>query len=169
MKQKPWKNGVYAAVFAALIFAATMIHLPVPLFSNNGYLHLGDAIILLCAACLSPVWACAAAGVGGALADIVVGAAAWAPATLIIKILLVLLVSPKGDRILTPRNRWTACLTVIPTVGGYYLAEFLLYGDAITPIPAILGNAIQAVGSLILFYVVGMAMDRAGLKKRLFS
>ncbi len=169
MNRNSWKNAVYAAVFAALTFAATMIHLPVPLFSNNGYLHLGDAIILLCAGCLPAPWACAAAGVGGALADVAAGAAAWAPATLLIKILLALLVSSRGDRILTRRNRWTALLSVFVTVGGYYLAEGLLYGDFVTPVPAMLGNLIQAVGSLILFYVVGMAMDRAGLKKRLFS
>ena len=52
---------VLAALFAAMCCAATMlIHIPVP--ATNGYINLGDAMVLLAALLLGPVYGAAAGG-----------------------------------------------------------------------------------------------------------
>ena len=49
-------NMVYAAVFAAMIFALTrFIQIPVP--GGAGYLHFGDAMIYIVASTLGGPWA----------------------------------------------------------------------------------------------------------------
>ena len=63
-------NLVLASLFAALIFVLTKF-LSVP--TAIGYIHPGDAAIYLAAAILPTPYAMAAAGLGGALADLVGG------------------------------------------------------------------------------------------------
>ena len=88
MKRFETKTLVWAALFTALTTVATMvIQVPSP---TGGYLNAGDAIVLLSAFLLGPIWGAVAAGVGSALADILAGYAIYAPATLIIKALMAL-------------------------------------------------------------------------------
>ena len=57
MKNKKVLNMVYAAVFAAMIFALTrFVQIPVP--GGAGYLHFGDAMIYIVASTLGGPWAC---------------------------------------------------------------------------------------------------------------
>ena len=49
------------------------------------------------------------------------------------------------------------------TVGGYYISDLII--DKTYAIVNILGNIIQAVGSAVIFIVLGTAFDAAGLKK----
>ena len=82
-------NLVKAAVFAALIAVMTA-YIKFNTGINDGYLHFGDSMIYL-AACILPLpYAMAAAAIGGFCADILAGAAAWAPFTAVIKALNVL-------------------------------------------------------------------------------
>ena len=72
-----------SALFAAFACATTMIiKIPSPL---NGYINLGDCIVLLCAAYLPVGYGFLAAGIGSALADIFSGYIVYAPATFLIK------------------------------------------------------------------------------------
>ncbi len=84
MKQKQsTKFIVTAALLAAFSCVATMIiKIPTPTF---GYIHLGDALVLLCGVILGPVYGGLAAGIGSMLADLFSGYVSFAPATLIIK------------------------------------------------------------------------------------
>ena len=83
-KKSTTKKLVMTALFTALTMVSTMlIRIPLPM----GYVHLGDAFVLLSAFILGPIWGTIAAGVGSALAD-VIGYIAYAPATLIIKALM---------------------------------------------------------------------------------
>ena len=68
---------------AALTAAAT-IAIPVPL-PGGGYANAGDVLVLLSAFVLGPGLGAAAAGVGSALADLILGYTIYAPGTLIIK------------------------------------------------------------------------------------
>ena len=81
--QKRLRNLVYTAMMAALVAVATLfIHIPIPM--QSGYCNLGDALILCSGALLGP-WAAAAAAVGSAMADLLLGYAVYAPATAVIK------------------------------------------------------------------------------------
>ena len=45
MKNQKTKNIALTAIFAALVAALTMVHLPLP--SEAGYVHFGDSMIYL--------------------------------------------------------------------------------------------------------------------------
>ncbi len=83
--EKNTKKMVIAALMSAFTCIATMIiKIPTPTF---GYIHLGDALVLLCGMILGPVSGALAAGIGSMFADIFSGYASWALATFIIKAL----------------------------------------------------------------------------------
>lgn len=160
-------NMVYAAVFAAMIFALTrFIQIPVP--SGAGYLHFGDAMIYIVASTLGGPWALLASALGAAIADLS-SVAVYAPISAIVKVLIALpfvFVNKKSEKILTPL---TICLTIpsgVITVLGYYLGDLIVNkAYAVADIPM---NIVQAVGSAIIFAIISAAFDAAKLKKKLF-
>ena len=97
------KSITATAVMAALttLMTAYIFHIPVGV--NGGYVHLGDTMIYLAAAFLPLPYACAAGAIGGGLADLLT-APVWAPATIIIKMLICLPFSSKGTKLVTKRN-----------------------------------------------------------------
>ena len=158
-----------AALFAALIavFTAWLFHIPIKIGANTAYLHFGDAFIFLAASLLPAPYACAAAAIGGGLADLLCGSAIWAPFTVVIKALIALCFSSRSDRLLTRRNLLAALPALVITVGGYYLAEAILYGNWVAPVLSIWGNVVQIVGSAVIYVLVALALQKAGVKKLL--
>lgn len=164
-------NLVTASLFAALIMIFTA-YVKVNTGINDGYLHFGDSMIYL-ASCFLPIpYALGAAALGGALADILAGAAVWAPATAVIKafnaLVFALIYQKRKNsfKLLTVPSAIAAALSGIITVFGYLLAESVMYGFA----PACLSvpfSIIQAVGSAIIFYVTAFALDCAKFKKKI--
>lgn len=77
---------IQTAVFTAIVFVATaFFKLPLAV---TGYVHLGDAAIILACVFLPFPYAAAAAALGSALADILGGYVSYAPVTLIIKFVM---------------------------------------------------------------------------------
>lgn len=77
------KEIIFAALFAALTCVTTMvIKLPTP---TMGYIHPGDAVVLLSGLLLGPVYGGLAAGSGSMFADLFSGYLLYAPATFLIK------------------------------------------------------------------------------------
>lgn len=166
------KNMVVASLFAALIMIFTA-YVKVNTGINNGYLHFGDSMIYL-AACLVPgPYALGAAAVGGALADVLAGAAVWAPVTAVIKALNVLpfaLVYKTGlhkDKytIMSMATALSSIISGAVTILGYLAAETLLYGfsAACMTVPF---SIVQAAGSTVVFCAAAFALDCAKFKKR---
>ena len=159
-------NLALSAVFAALIFMATMLH--VGFGSSGGYIHLGDAVIYLCAAFLPSGYAASAAAVGAGLADILSGAPLWAPATILIKAASALFFTSKKETVLCTRNAIACAVGAVLCVGGYYIAEVIIYGCGfVVPLASIPFNLIQTVSSAVLFISVSAVFDKTGLKKKL--
>lgn len=72
------------ALFMALVTVATMVvRIPTP--QTNGYMNLGDSMVLLCGLFFGPLLGFVTGGIGSMLADILGGYAQWAPWTLAIK------------------------------------------------------------------------------------
>ena len=132
------------ALFAALACVATMsIRIPTP--GTGGYIHPGDAIVILAGIILGPVYGMLAGGIGSALSDLIGGYFVYVPITLVIKGLVALvsgLIYQKMCRY--GKNRYVAVI-----LGGITdICEFFLYGSgAAASIPA---NIIQGVGGLII-------------------
>ena len=62
MKHQKLYHLVLAALFAALTYVATnIIHVPIP--ATDGYINLGDCVVLLGAFLLGPVYGAAAGGI----------------------------------------------------------------------------------------------------------
>ena len=100
MSRNHTRTIVFAALLAALTTVATMvIRIPTP---TQGYIHLGDGMVLICGVLLGPGLGALAAGVGSMLADLIGGYMAYVPGTFAIKALTALaagwLVSPHGGQ-----------------------------------------------------------------------
>lgn len=181
VKKKPKSNRrqiyyiVITALFAAIIAVMTA-YIKINTGINNGYLHFGDSMIYL-AACVLPLpYAMVAAAIGGASADVLAGAAVWAPFTAIIKALNVLpfalvylmKATKKPNLIL---NKTTAIMPIVSgliTIFGYLLAEGLLYSfpTAWTSVPF---SIIQAVASAVVYYAAAAALDKIAFKSRIYK
>lgn len=78
------KKLVTAALFAALICVFTMsIRIPTP--GTGGYIHPGDAVVILSGIFLDPVTAFLAAGIGSCMADLLGGYFIYVPITFAVK------------------------------------------------------------------------------------
>ena len=157
------KKIVMAALMAALTCVATMvIKVPSPL---NGYLNLGDGIVLAAGWLMAPGYGFLAAGLGSALADLFSGYLTYAPATFVIKGLMAL-VAFYGYKLLHKRmgNLLSAILSGIVAeilmVLGYYVFEGFLYGfvPSAVNIPA---NGVQGVAGLILGILLMKVFEKA--------
>lgn len=160
---KETKRLVTAALLAAMTCVATMvIKVPSPL---NGYLNLGDCIVLLAGWMLSPALGFLSAGLGSALADVFSGYVTYAIPTFIIKGLMAL-IAFYGFKLLNKRlgdvlSRIISGISAeITMILGYYLFEGFLYGfiPSAVNIPA---NAVQGVAGLVLGALLIKLFQRA--------
>ena len=151
------KRITATAVMAALttLMTAYIFHIPVGV--NGGYVHLGDTMIYLAAAFLPLPYAC------GGLADLLT-APVWAPATIIIKMLICLPFSSKGTKLVTKRNVVALFLAFAISATGYYIAEGIMFGFTASFFTSVSGSIVQSGGSAIMFVIIGTALDKIGFK-----
>ncbi|MBQ7066802.1 MAG: TIGR04002 family protein [Lachnospiraceae bacterium] len=157
-------TGFMAALIT--IMTAYVCHIPVGM--NGGYVHFGDSLIYLAAVLLPTPYALAAAAIGGGLADLLT-APMWAPATIIIKMLITIPFTNKLKKIITPRNVIAAVLAYFISGISYFLAEYVLFGTWSVFLVSMSESLIQSGGSAIFFIVFGLALDKAHVKTRFFS
>ena len=147
------RSLVRAALFAALTFISTYI-IKIPTPGTGGYIHPGDAFVILSGVFLGPLYGAAAAGIGSALADILGGYFFYAPVTFLIKGSIGLVcgiifsgrvLKIKADRVKLILGGLFAALFVAL---GYFTFEVFVYGPgAAASIPA---NLIQGLSGLII-------------------
>lgn len=166
MKSARVQRLCQTAVFAAIIYVFTAyLHVP----SFNGYTHIGDGFLYLAASTLPVGYAAVAGAVGAGLADVLSGYTIWAPATLVIKAVTAFFFTSKAPTFLCKRNYLALIPSYILCAGGYYLYESVITGNFIAPAAGIIGYTTQVVLSSIVYILLGKALDRAGLKRRLVS
>lgn len=153
-----------SGVMAALVCLATLVFkLPVPV--TQGYIHLGDALVLVSAAVLGPA-GIAAAAVGSMLADLLGGYFTYLIPTFLIKGLVALVATLGLGK---QRPFWVQLLVLMAAeavmVLGYFLAECLLYGAAAAA-GAVLPNVVQGIGGAVFGILLIPVFRRiaAGLK-----
>lgn len=154
-------------LFAAMITLMTAYICHIPYGSNGGYIHFGDTLIYLAAVLLPRPYALTAAAVGGGLADLLT-APMWAPATILIKMLIALPFTNKAPKLLTVRNLLAPLISLMISASGYYLAEGLLFGSFIAPFASLAGSAIQSGGSALFFLLAASTLDRMHFKNKLW-
>ncbi len=143
------RQMAYAGILTALVLLLTLyIHLPVPM--THGYVHLGDAAVLLCGILLGP-WGFVPAALGSALADLSSGFAIYALPSLVIKGLMALLIGAcvhKQPKI-SVRNVAMLILAQLCMVAGYFIFEWPVFGLAVA-LSSLPGNFIQALAGVAL-------------------
>lgn len=154
-------TGIMAALIA--IMTAYICHIPVGL--NGGYIHFGDSLIYLAAVLLPRPYALAAAAIGGGIADLLT-APMWAPATIIIKMLITIPFTNKTSKIITKRNVIATVIAYFISGFGYFLAEYVLFGTWSVLLVSMSQSLIQSGGSAVFFVLFGLALDKAHFKSR---
>ena len=171
---------VTTAMMTAMVMIATSFF-KIP--NAMGYIHLGDGFVLLAAIILPKKYACFAGGVGAGLADIYGGYAVWAPWTLVIKIVMVLIVQLFFD-FLTKRasngkhiakiagipfaELFAYVLAVLWTVSGYYIAQGFISGNWIAPVADVPGNVLQAAVGSIIAILVSVTLGKTSLGRSFY-
>ena len=157
---------VRIALLTALVAVATLV-LRIPMPATEGYINVGDAVIVASALLFGGLVASLAGGLGSALADGLGGYAHWAPFTLIIKgfeglVIGLLCQWFKPD--LTRRlglllAGGLALVGLLCMVVGYFAVELFLYSlaPALASLP---GNLLQAGASLVLGLLLALALYR---------
>ena len=108
-------------LFAALGCVGTMVlRVPSP---TGGYMNLGDAVVVLGAWLLGPVYGAIAGGVGPAMADLLGGYAVYVPATLVIKAVMALTAAGLYRRLGKKGLLLSAAAAEAPMVLGYWLFD----------------------------------------------
>lgn len=168
-----------AMMTAMVMIATTFFKIP----NAMGYIHLGDGFVLLAAIILPKKCACFAGGVGAGLADIYGGYAVWAPWTLVIKIVMVLIVqlffdllnkrAANGGHVakvagLPFSELFAYVLAVIWTVSGYYAAQGFIYGNWAAPLADVPGNVLQATVGAVVAIIVSVALGKTALGRSFY-
>lgn len=170
MKNKPILKAVYAALFMAFVFVGTQfIRVPLPF----GYFNMGDCFILLSAVILGGAYAVVASALGAALADILSGYVVYAPATVIVKSLMVIamiamlrLCKNKGKRAQNILSCVGAVVSECIMICGYFIYDTIVYGfaGAVASLP---GNILQGCAAVVVFVIVFAVLKQTGLLKRI--
>lgn len=165
---------VTASMLAALACVATLIiQIPTP---TNGYLHLGDAVVLLCGWLLGPLWGALAAGIGSMLADVFSGFALYAPATFVIKAAVAALAWVLQRVLHTCLRKFpiisllisALCAEVVMVI-GYFAFEATVVGYGWAAAAGIPANAVQAAFGVIVGSILMHILDRTHLRERVLK
>lgn len=162
---KDTKKLIITGLFAAFICVLTMF----PKFPlANGYIHLGDSLIIV-SAFLIGIYSIPAAAIGSLLADVISGYAIYAPATFIIKGLMafvVYIIISKRDNFLTIII--ASVIAEIIMMAGYFLYETVLYGYSVAIVNIPFG-LIQSAGGIVIAIMLIIVIKRFNLKTKLLK
>lgn len=170
MKRNYTLRIAYAALFAALIFVGTQfLQIPLPF----GYFNLGDCFILMSAVIVGGPYAVVAAAVGATLADVLSGYVVYAPATMVIKALMAVVMILMG-RIYRKKQGvrkvvwWVigAVLAELTMMGGYFAYDAILYGPA-GALASLPGNALQGLVAVVSGVLIMTVLDQTHLMRHI--
>lgn len=153
-------DWVITALFIALVMVFTMfINIRLPIAANGGLIHLGNVPLFVAAMNLGKRKAAIAGGVGMAMFDLIGGWTTWAPFTFVIVALMGWfsgLLLEKNHSL--SRYIMAVGLALFLKVVGYYIAEWILYGNFLAPLTSIPGNLVQVISGGIIAYPVSIAL-----------
>lgn len=156
------KKLTFAAIMAALTFIATRFtQFPI---GALGYVHAGDALVLLCAFVPGGGYGVAAAGIGSMLADLTSGYAIYALPTLIIKALMCLSVVclASKQKPLGWRTLLGMALGCIVMMLGYFVFDYFFMGyRELAVVQMIFASWTQALFGGVAAYLLLIALVKS--------
>lgn len=168
------KKMVMTALMAALVCITTMvIRIPIP--STGGYIHPGDAMVILSGVLLGPGAGFMAAGIGSAFADLLGGYFVYVPITFAIKGLIGLSSGMLYKKVGIGQGKkhiavvLGGIMDVMLVAGGYFLCEMWMFGVA-GALPAIPANIVQGISGIViscmLYPIVSGIYEKSSYNKR---
>lgn len=162
MKNDTTKKIVWAGLLTALTTIATMVvQVPSP---TGGYINAGDAVVILSAYLLGPLWGFLAAGIGSALADLISGYAIYVPATFLIKGLMALTAASILRRAKGEKKLGFAVLGSVTAelimIAGYFIFTATVLGLGWGGAAEIPGNCVQGSFGAVAGTALYMALSR---------
>lgn len=151
------------ALFTALTYVFTaFINIRLPIAANGGLIHLGNVPLFIGAIIFGKKVGAIAGGVGMALFDLLSGWVLWAPFTLIIVAVMgytVGLIAEKHDSF----TGYTIAIIVacLIKIGGYYIAEAIIYQNIIVPVTSIPGNLLQIGCAAVIVLAIVVPLKKA--------
>jgi uncharacterized membrane protein len=156
-------------IFGAFTCVVTMV-IAFPLPATNGFINIGDAVVMLTGLLFGPIIGGIAGGVGSSLADLFLGFPIYAPATLVIKGLegffVGLIANPKKNDRWNYRDFIGVIVGGLIMISGYFLYEVIIYGVPSALYEFILNSIIQfGLGAVIAlaFIIAARKNIRASL------
>jgi len=143
---------VTAALLAAMTCVATMV-IQIP-SGNEGYIHPGDAFVILSGIILGPIYGGFSAGIGSSLADLLSGYAVYALPTFIIKFLAALTASYTYRYLRKFSVIIAGVLASFVVTFGYFLYDLIVSGTFMTAILDIPFNLLQNTVGIILASII---------------
>ncbi len=148
-KKTGTKDIAFMGLFIAIVYVATaFILIPGP--TEGGLIHMGNVAHFTIAMVFGRKKGAISGAFGMALFDLLSPWAAWAPYTFVIRFAIGYAIGAiahmngkKGASLL--QNIISLIPATIIMIGGYYIAEGIMYGNWISPAASIPGNATQCV------------------------
>lgn len=154
---------VQSAVVFALVFTATWFVVPSPVLGN---INLGDSMILVGSLVLGGPWAVIACSLAAAICDFAAGYAVYAPATLLIKagMVLVMLLFRKVSQKPLITILSAICAEVFMAT-GYLIYEAWILGYSFAAVLNVPFNLIQGALNIVLALLIGTLLKKIGVLK----
>lgn len=169
------KKIVSAALFAALTFVATLIHIHFP-GMVTGYVNIGDTMVIASAILLGPVYGAAAAAVGSALTDLFHGYVIYVPGTFVIKFIMAVgvyfvfrLLSGKHKEIKVFPVIIAGVVSELVMIVGYFLYEGLFIVGFPAASVGIYGNCVQGGFSIVLSVLLLKFLGKSKVAKSILN
>ena len=150
-------HGIMTAIIAVLTLFASI---PLPVGSGGAYLNAGDAAVYASAYILGPWGGAVVSALGSALADLLHGAAVYAPVTLVIKGLMALVCG----LMLKKLKRIPPVFAGLIMPAGYFAFEAILYGKE-TALFGLWTNGIQYAFGTAAGILLIISLEKSGIVK----
>lgn len=144
------------AIFIALTYVFTaMVNIRLPIAANGGLIHLGNIPLFIAAILFGKKTGFLAGSIGMGLFDLLSGWTVWAPFTFVIVGCMGFVVGA-----ITEKHRsfsWYALALALALgikIGGYFIAEVILYHSAVAALQSIPGNVIQVVVAAVIVLII---------------
>lgn len=169
--RKKTRSLIESSFLIALVFVATLfLNIRLPIAANGGLVHLGSAMLFICAILFGPRKGAIAGAFGMGLFDLVSGWTLWAPFTFITRGIQGFIVgyiahSTKIKCNETLKNTMAIFISVPPMLAGYYVFESILFKSWIIPLASIPGNLVQSFIGLAVALPLAAALAKLKTRK----
>ena len=163
------KLSTMGLLIALTCIATMVIKIPIP--ATQGYVNVGDSLVLISAIFFGPEIGFIAGGIGSALGDLLSGYPQWAIATFVIKGIEGYAAARIACKFNPERpffNKYMIIASVaamVIMVVGYFFGGAVIEGSFLVSLGSVPANTMQAVASLVIFYILGYALYKAGIYK----